>query len=321
MNTVISAADTGLFSSLSYIYNKCADAPDVLYRPLGDTEFSRIFGSGNRYTFAAFSGGVPVGFASGSLGAKNVSYLSYVGVLPEYRRQGIATKLLDTLEAALRDAGAERTDTVFYDTASLPWIIPGTDNGHPCAPGVLTGSDSEGLLRARGYSEWCAQISYYLDLYDYEIPEKTAEKKKLLTEEGLSFGLYSPDKHKGLYEIFDKIGNPGWKNGVLSHPERPTVVCSDNNKDGLIVAFIGALCPQKEGGGIRGNFCGVGTDPLYRGRGIATVLFAEMCGYQKECGAEFMSLYTGETMSARHVYEAAGCVPAARWSNLRKIYN
>jgi len=320
MKTEITETRPGELLTLLDIYNACASGKDVLYRSLSGDEFTRIFSSENRFTYAAYADGLPAGFASASVAPNGVSYLTYVGVAPEYRGNGIGGMLLDALEDKLKSAGAARTDTVFYDPASLPWIIPGTRNGHPCAPGTPSGSHAEKLLLSRGYSEWCTQIAYYLDLSEYSVPEVTAEKEKRLVSEGFSFELYSQDKHHGLETIFDRIGNPGWKNGVLMHPERPTVVAVDNSKDGYTIGFIGALCPGKEGEGIRGNFCGVGTDPEYRGRSIATVLFAKMCEFQRSCGATFMSLYTGETMSARRVYEAAGCRPVARWSNLRKIY-
>jgi ribosomal protein S18 acetylase RimI-like enzyme len=247
-----------------------------------------------------------------------VAYLTYFGILPEYRCSGYATALIDNAEKILRDDySAKRIDIVFYNPAHLPWIIPGSTDGHPCAPGIKTDSPAARLLLNRGYSEWCAQIAYYMPLSEYKTKEEHSARLASLAETGIRITYYDPANHHGLYELFDAIRNPGWRKTVMAHLDQPIVVAVDHNKNGLIVGYTGPLSQVREGNGIRGNFCGIGTHPDYRGRGIGTLIFCEMCRHHSQSGATFMSLYTGENNPARRVYESAGLRATVRWSNLR----
>lgn len=301
------------------IYNSLIVCDGLFYRPLSEDEFARIFGKEGTLTLTASDGAESVGFLSARLpNADGVSYLTYVGVLPEHRGNGIASAMLDIAEKILKDEyGAKRIDIVFHNPAHLPWTIPGSTDGHPCAPGIVTDSPAARLLMGRGYKEWCAQIAYYMPLSVYSDPEKLGARRRALAEEGIEITYYDPEKHRGLYELFDAIRNPGWRTTVMAHLDQPIVAAVDMKKDGLVVGYTGPLDQVKEGDGIRGSFCGIGTHPDYRGKGIATQIFCGMCRHHSAHGATFMSLYTGETNPARYVYEAAGCRPAVRWSNLR----
>lgn len=302
------------------IYNSLINSDSLLYRPLEKEEFERIFLMDGTLTLCAVNEREEaVGFLSARLpNADGVSYLTYFGVLPQYRRRGCASALLDEAERILRDEySAERIDIVFHNPAHLPWIIPGSRDGHPCAPGIKSDSSAASLLLQRGYTEWCAQISYYSSLDGYKILDGQAERLSALADDGISITYYDSTRHRGLDELFDAIRNPGWKKTVLAHLDQPIVVAVDEKKDGLVIGYTGPLSQVREGFGIRGNFCGIGTHPDYRGRGIATLIFCEMCRHHAEHGATFMSLYTGESNLARRVYEYAGCRGVVRWSNLR----
>ena len=237
-------------------------------------------------------------------------------------RQENLQELLDEAENILKNEyNAARIDIVFHNPAHLPWIIPGSTDGHPCAPGIASESPAARLLIRRGYAEWCAQIAYYMPLSEYTVPEGQSERLSSLAQSGIKITYYDPARHRGLYELFDAIRNPGWRKTVMAHLDQPIVVAVDENADGLVIGYTGPLSQVREGDGIRGNFCGIGTHPDYRGRGIATLIFCEMCRHHSQHGATFMSLYTGENNPARRVYEAAGCHPAVRWSNLRLEFN
>ena len=310
----------GAVGDLREIYNSLIFSDRLLYRPLEKEEFERIFLMDGTLTLSAVSDeGKAIGFLSARLpNGEGVSYLTYFGVLPEYRRRGCASALLDEAEDILKNEyNAARIDIVFHNPAHLPWIIPHSADGHPCAPGIRSDSPAAHLLLRRGYAEWCAQISYYSSLDGYKVPEDQAKRLSALAEGGIRITYYDPAKHHGLDELFDAIRNPGWKKTVLAHLDQPIVVAVDEKKDGLVIGYTGPLSQVREGFGIRGNFCGIGTHPEYRGRGIATLIFCEMCRHHSEHGATFMSLYTGENNPARRVYEYAGCRGVVRWSNLR----
>ena len=310
----------GAVGDLREIYNSLIISDRLLYRPLQNKEFDRIFFADGTLTLcAANEAGETVGFLSARMpNGEGVSYLTYFGVLPAHRRLGCASALLDEAERILRDEySAARIDTVFHNPAHLPWIIPGSKDGHPCAPGIRSDSPAASLLLRRGYAEWCAQISYYMPLAGYQAPSNRKNKLESLAESGIKITYYDPARHTGLYELFDAIRNPGWRNTVFAHLDQPIVVAVDETAGGQVIGYTGPLSQVREGCGIRGNFCGIGTHPDYRGKGIGTLIFCEMCRHHSENGATFMSLYTGENNPARRVYEAAGCRPVARWSNLR----
>ena len=314
----------GAVGDLREIYNSLIISDGLLYRTLQNEEFDRIFFADGTLTLcAANEAGETVGFLSARMpNGEGVSYLTYFGVLPAHRRLGCASALLDEAERILRyDYGAARIDIVFHNPAHLPWIIPDSADGHPCAPGIRSDSPAASLLLRRGYAEWCAQISYYSSLDGYKTPEDQAKRLSSLAENGIRITYYDPVEHRGLAELFDAINNPGWKKTVLAHLDQPIVVAVDEKANGLVVGYTGPLSQVREGGGLRGSFCGIGTHPDYRGRGIATLIFCEMCRHHSEHGASFMSLYTGENNPARRVYEYAGCRGVVRWSNLRLKFN
>ena len=141
---------------LREIYNSLISSDSLLYRPLQNEEFDRIFFADGTLTLcAANEAGEAVGFPSARLpNSEGVSYLTYFGVLPAHRRLGCASALLDEAERILHDEyDAARIDIVFHNPAHLPWIIPGSRDGHPCAPGIASDSAAAKLLQKRGYTE------------------------------------------------------------------------------------------------------------------------------------------------------------------------
>lgn len=289
----------------------------LILRPIHtDTAAYWLIGD-NRVTLVAMEGESMIGLASGVyLNERKTGYLSYLCVVPEMRGQGIATALLKDLEQALLGFdGCEKLDVVFHNPVCLPWYVA-EDGGHhhPCVPGVDVSSDLFDFLTHRGWKEFARQNAYYRRLEGYTDPPQMAEVRACLLNEGIEITLYDPRHHRGLAELFDNIGNPGWKAQVMANTDKPIVVAVDHNASDLVVAYTGPLSVS-EG---RGNFCGIGTRKEYRGRGIGKVVFCEMCRRHADNGGEFMSLYTGTTNPARNIYEAAGFRVVRSFADLRK---
>lgn len=289
----------------------------LILRPIhADTAAYWLIGD-NRVTLIAMEGESMIGLASGVyLNERKTGYLSYLCVAPEMRGQGIATALLNDLEQALlKFDGCDKLDVVFYNPVCLPWYVA-EDGGHhhPCVPGVDVSSELFDFLMHRGWKEFVRQNAYYRRLEGYVDPPQMAEVRARLLNEGIEITLYDPEHHRGLAELFDNIGNPGWKAQVMANTDKPIVVAVDHNADNLVVAYTGPLSVS-EG---RGNFCGIGTRKEYRGRGIGKVVFCEMCRRHADNGGEFMSLYTGTTNPARNIYEAAGFRVVRSFADLRK---
>ena len=47
----------------------------------------------------------------------------------------------------------------------------------------------------------------------------------------------------------------------------------------------------------------------YRGHGLGKLLFYRLCRAEKECGAQYMSLFTGIDNPAQNIYKEAGFTP------------
>ena len=155
-----------------------------------------------------------------------------------------------------------------------------------------------------------------------------ADALAALRAEGIDLTLYDPARHYGLDELFDNICNPGWKAQVMAHTDRPIVVAVDKavpdvSGRALVVGYTGPLSVDRTAEGLdtgsgRGNFCGIGTRTDYRGRGIGKQVFCAMCRAHRQSGADFMSLYTGESNPARYIYESAGFRIVRSFADMRK---
>ncbi len=305
--------------------------PALTLMPVSRETIAYWFAGDDRITLGAFAGDRLVGLASGVVAAARGSgFLSYLCVDPAHRRAGLATRLLDELEARLMDAeGVEKLEAIFHNPVHLPWYIPnGSGDWHPCLPGVDKASGLYLLLKNRGWRDYAHQNSYYRRMSDYEDRPDMADKLADLRADGFDLTLYDPAVHYGLAELFDNINNPGWKAQVMAHTDRPIVVAVDKNApdaDGraLVVGYTGPLSVDRtapDGTAVpgRGNFCGIGTRTDYRGHGIGKQVFCAMCRAHRQNGADFMSLYTGEDNPARHIYEAAGFRIVRSFADMRK---
>ncbi len=304
--------------------------PPLSLMAVSRTTIEGWFFGESRVTSGVYEGDRLVGLASGVTDAgRGSGFLSYLCVRPSHRRAGLATRLCDELEERLMACeGVEKLEVIFHNPVHLPWYIPPiggeapTEGAyHPCLPGVDRLSPLYPFLRARGWQDYAIQNAYYRRLSDYEDSPDMAEKRARLLSEGIELMLYDPAAHYGLPELFDNIRNPGWKAQVLAHLDRPVVVAVDRHAPdaqgrALVVAYTGPL--SQDGTPARGNFCGIGTHTSYRGRGIGKQVFCAMCRAHRTAGADFMSLYTGDSNPARHIYESAGFRIARSFADMRR---
>lgn len=316
-------------SAAHTLYTEACEPPEFLIdsaqqqrlclRHVSQETTNSWFASADRPLIIAWDGRRPVGVAAGAEGKERAcGYLTFLYVTPTHRGRGIGSRLLAQLEQTLTERyGVSRFEAAFYSPVHLPWCIPGGgEDHHPCLPGVDVGSGLYLMLKRRGWRDYAIQNAYYRRLAGYTDPPELERKRAALAAEGIEVTLYDPTAHTGLPELFEDIANPGWGAQVLAHTDRPIVVAVDHRAGGLVVAYTGPLSIEGRPG--RGNFCGIGTRRDYRGRGIGTLVFCEMCRQHAEAGAEFMSLYTGETNPARNIYEAAGFRVVRTFADMRK---
>lgn len=239
-------------------------------------------------------------------GPTTPGYITCVAIDKNYRRQGLGSKLLKSLEDFLKAKGKTKVRLVFFNPINLEWIIPETANhDHPGTPAVPYNSPFYFLLMANGYNiDGPGQDAYHLDITNYQIDDKVLAKNKENAEFGYTIEIYDADKHYGFKELFEALNNPGWYRAVQHNlaKERPNPMLVAQ-KDGEILGWTGPMFVQESG---RGYFAGIGVHPKAQGRGLGKSLFCQLCYESKLNGSKFMTLFTGYNNPARNIYLYAG---------------
>lgn len=269
-------------------------------------------------------GGI-IGFASGAYKAGTaVGYVTFVLVDGAHRRRGAGTALLHAVEeglaaAATRENGKPASlEARFFNPVTLEWVVPGSPgHDHPNAPGVDVAGKGYLFLKNNGYRDVDHENAYYRRLEGFAHSPAIARSLEALGQQGIEITRYDPARHTGLAELLDDLGSEDWRNILLSNAARP-----DGGRPLLIVAhgarvcgFAGPLDVQPSG---RGYFAGIGVHSAYRQRGAGKALFSCLCMNLQDIGAQFMTLFTGESNPARNIYESAGFRIVKCWAGMRK---
>jgi ribosomal protein S18 acetylase RimI-like enzyme len=312
------------FSAACELFNRYAEV-EFPHRKLSLPQFTEQFlqstDVAEKVNLAAKEGDSLVGFASGCVKhGSGIGYITFLLVDPSVRRKGLAREMLAVLEkelAAVEDI--EKYQIYFFNPVALTWIVPGTDgHDHPNAPGIDVASDAYIFFKNMGYLDVVYQNSFYLPLENYTLPADIQKRIDGLAEHDLSICFYDKAKHYGLEELFDDLGNEGWREEIIGMVNRPDggdpVLIAEHN--GKAVGFTGPIRAQESG---RGYFAGIGVHSEYRKYGLGKALFSMLCKCEKETGARYMTLFTGETNPARYIYTSAGFKIVKTWSDMEKI--
>lgn len=259
-------------------------------------------------------------FASGCLD-ENIqkTFITMVIVKEDERGRGLGRWILNELEQELIARGERhRLEISFFNPITLSWVVPGRKGAeHPNMPGVDIGSGAYLFLKNCGYRDFSMQNSYYAALDTYHYPKAMEAKKNELDRAGFKLELYDKGIHTGMEEMLRRFGNLMWEREILGEPSRqkggrPILVPVYEKR---VCGFTGPLDVEKNG---RGYFAGIGIDPDFRGKGLAKLLFCELCQALKKEGASYMTLFTGENNPARNIYEDAGFTIVRTWADMRK---
>ena len=87
-------------------------------------------------------------------------------------------------------------------------------------------------------------------------------------------------------------------------------------KGDQVAGFAGPVYPEETG---RGYFSGIGVAPEFEGKGFGTLLFYRLCREERQAGAAYMSLFTGEENPARKIYERAGFEVRRTFDVMKKL--
>ena len=260
------------------------------------------------YTFVLEQTGRILGFVNGCTGddipkGDVRGYVSCLLLAPEADTPENTALLLSALEKAFRAAGRQYSAVTFFNPIRLPWIIPGTPgHQHNNAPGVAVDLPLHDRMLALGYQESTRECAMYLNLADYETPAWVAEKAEKMAANGYTVARYDPQKHTGLEEMVEALGNTMWSAEIPAAGKSgmDLLVGLQGN---TCAGFTGPIYPEPTG---RGYFAGLGVAPQYEGHGLGTLLFYRLLQREKEVGSQYMSLFTGEDNHARFIYLGAG---------------
>ena len=245
-------------------------------------------------------------------------FITCVVIKKQYQRKGYGSLLLKALELFLKENNKKYIRQLFLNPISLEWIIPNTNNhDHPNAPAVEYNSPFYLFLLANGYNiNGQQQDAFYLNITNYEIPDKIKEINNKNERNGYYITFYEEDKHHGFKELFEALNNPLWyeavKNNLKKDNPNKMLVVVKNNK---ILGWTGPLFTTNSK---RGYFAGIGIHPNIQGLGIGSSLFSELIYQSKINGSEFMSLFTGSENPARKIYLKAGFKIVKSFAVLRK---
>ena len=260
------------------------------------------------YTFVLEQGGELLGFVNGCTGSHipkggERGYVTCLLLKPQADTLKNTRALLFALEDAFRAAGRCRSAVTFFNPIRLPWIIPGTDgHQHNNAPGVATDLALNERMLSLGYGETTRECAMYRPLGDFSMPREILDRAEAMAREGYTVARYDPRRHAGLEEMVSALENPMWSREI---PEAART--GQNLLVGLhgntCAGFTGPVYPEKTG---RGYFAGIGVAPRYTRHGLGKLLFYRLLQEEQAAGAQYMSLFTGQTNPARQIYEEAG---------------
>ena len=260
------------------------------------------------YTFVLEEAGEILGFVNGCTGEDIPKgdvrgYLSCLLLADSADSEENTALLLTALEEAFRKAGRTYSAVTFFNPIRLSWIIPGTPgHQHNNAPGIPLDIPLHERMLSLGYREATQENAMYLNLSGYETPEWVEEKAARMAQEDYHVERYDPARHMGLEEMTDALGNPMWSQEIPAAGKAGMELLV-GLKGNTCAGFTGPIYPEETG---RGYFAGLGVAPQYEGHGLGTVLFYRLLEREKQAGAQYMSLFTGEDNHARFIYLGAG---------------
>lgn len=261
-----------------------------------------------QHTFMLEDGGKVRGFVNGTTGDSLFrgdvrGYLSCVILEDEYNTLEATRLLITALEDSFRAAGKTEAAVTCFNPIRLPWIIPGTPgHQHNNMPGIARDIPLFMYMLKLGYTEAGTEQAMYAPMTDFEIPQDVLNHEKDLNSQGRFVDYYREGAHTGLDEMVESLHNTMWSAEIPSsgHSGMKMLVGLEGDK---VTGFAGPVYPEATG---RGYFAGIAVGPDYRGKGYGKVLFYKLCAAERECGAQYMSLFTGTENPARFIYMKAG---------------
>ena len=145
----------------------------------------------------------------------------------------------------------------------------------------------------------------YLDLAAFAYPAAMEERAAKMAAQGYTVDWYKEGVHRGVDKMVASLGNPMWDAEIPAAAHGGMRLLVGLSGD-TVAGFTGPVDPEPTG---RGYFAGIAVEERYRGHGLGKLLFYRLCRAEKECGAQYMSLFTGIDNPAQNIYKEAGFTP------------
>lgn len=263
------------------------------------------------HTFILEEDGLVRGFVNGCTGegvarGEYRGYLSCLLLEESYDTAENTALLLAALENSYREKGKTELAVTCFNPIQLPWIIPGTDGcQHNNMPGIAKDIPLYERMLSLGYTEASTEQAMYFDLSGFVIPEEIREKEREMAAEGYFVDWYREGVHVGVEEMVESLHNSMWSAEIpqAAHSGMKLLVGLEGN---TVAGFTGPVYPQPTG---RGYFAGIAVAPQYENHGLGKILFYKLCEAERECGARYMSLFTGVNNHAANIYRKVGFEP------------
>lgn len=312
------------------LWNESLDAGDIPYKPMSQERFDEQFLRQDAYdpalSLVAVDQGKCTGFISGAVKKdflpkenhqNTPGYISVILVKEEARGRGTGRALVLALEDIFREMG--KSSVMISEASPIPmaWLIPQTSgHDHNKAPGVDIQSPGFPFLKRMGYEEGPREVAMYMDLKEYRPLPELGQIRQTLSGQGIYTGRWDTGQTFDFDRMCDRVGSEYWRRVIREELGKPVarpmhVAVADD----FVVGFTGPVDRETSG---RGWFSGICTDPEFERRGIATVLFNLLMQEFIAIGADFSTLFTGDTNHARRIYLRTGFRAVKSFAVMRK---
>ena len=238
-------------------------------------------------------------------------YINFLIVDKKFHGQGVRTELLEHCIEFLNKHEKYEIVVSHKSPIKLAWNIPTRNVQHNKAPGVIVESSLYTFLLDKGFIVESFEVSYYLDLLNFNLEEWMIELIRSSRQIGYEVTYFDPLKHIMYEEMFNRLNDESYREKFRVSREKGEDVHILVKNDREVCGITGHLFTELNG---RGNFQGISVDPIHSGKKLGNLLFFSLCNELKSLGSKYMTLFVSEDNFAKNIYEKVGFIKVQKWA-------